>query len=104
MASSALPITGLPIRGPSLPIIINCNGNTLSVADLKFAHLDQSKPFTGEDASWRSLEEINRNHIVQVLQACHWQIEGESGAAARLQLKPSTLRSRMRKLNIERAA
>jgi formate hydrogenlyase transcriptional activator len=37
-----------------------------------------------------------------VLEATRWVIEGEDGAAARLGLRPSTLRSRMRRLKIER--
>jgi transcriptional regulator with GAF, ATPase, and Fis domain len=36
------------------------------------------------------------------LDAARWVIEGDAGAAARLGLRPSTLRSRMRRLGIER--
>ena len=49
-----------------------------------------------------SLEEIERQHIVAVLQQTHWRIEGAAGAAKRLNLQPSTLRSRMQKLGITR--
>ena len=37
-----------------------------------------------------------------VLAASRWVIEGDDGAAARLGIRPSTLRSRMRRLGIER--
>jgi transcriptional regulator with GAF, ATPase, and Fis domain len=50
----------------------------------------------------QTLEEVERSHIARVLAACNWRIEGLQGAAERLALHPSTLRSRMRKLNISR--
>lgn len=49
-----------------------------------------------------SLQEIDRAHIVTVLDECEWKIKGAGNAAARLELKPSTLRFRMKKLGIER--
>jgi formate hydrogenlyase transcriptional activator len=39
---------------------------------------------------------------MRVLDASNWRIEGPQGAAKRLGLHPSTLRSRMGKLNINR--
>jgi len=49
-----------------------------------------------------SLEEMERRHIESVLNQAGWQIEGERGAARILEMKPSTLRSRMQKLEIKR--
>jgi len=51
-----------------------------------------------------SLDAVQRDHIVGILDQCRWQIEGRSGAAAVLGLKPSTLRYRMRKLGIDKPA
>jgi formate hydrogenlyase transcriptional activator len=48
------------------------------------------------------LDEIEREHILRMLQRCAWRISGEGNAAAVLGLKPSTLRSRMQKLGISR--
>ena len=48
------------------------------------------------------LEEVERAHILAVLNACQWRIKGAGQAAERLGLHPSTLYSRMRKLGIER--
>jgi PAS domain S-box-containing protein len=48
------------------------------------------------------LEDIDRAHIVGVLEECKWKIKGANNAADRLGLKPSTLRYRMKKLGIER--
>jgi formate hydrogenlyase transcriptional activator len=50
----------------------------------------------------RSLEEVEREHIVAALTQANWQIEGDRGAAKLLDLQPSTLRSRMHKLGIVR--
>ena len=50
----------------------------------------------------RSLEEVERRHIIEVLESAGWKLEGADGAAALLGLKPSTLRSRMQKLDIRR--
>jgi formate hydrogenlyase transcriptional activator len=49
-----------------------------------------------------SLDAIERRHIEAVLAQTGWVIEGGKGAAAVLSLQPSTLRSRMKKLGIER--
>ena len=50
----------------------------------------------------RPLAEAERDHVSLVLAHAGWRIEGASGAARMLGLNPSTLRSRMRKLGIER--
>lgn len=49
-----------------------------------------------------ALVDIERRHIVQVLESAHWRIHGPRGAAAQLSMNPSTLRSRMKKLGISR--
>ena len=49
-----------------------------------------------------TLEEVERNHIIQVLEETGWRVEGKRGAAVRLGLNPSTLRSRMEKLAIQK--
>lgn len=50
------------------------------------------------------LEEVERRHILAVLERTAWVIEGVRGAAQLLNLTPSTLRSRMKKLGIRRAS
>ncbi|MHC4178797.1 MAG: sigma 54-interacting transcriptional regulator, partial [Planctomycetota bacterium] len=57
---------------------------------------------SGTAGSSSNLEDVDRAHIVNVLEACHWKIKGTSNAADRLGLKPSTLRYRMKKLGIAR--
>lgn len=50
-----------------------------------------------------TLEEVEKHHIRSVLDKTSWVIEGERGAAKVLDLHPNTLRSRMKKLGIERS-
>jgi formate hydrogenlyase transcriptional activator len=49
-----------------------------------------------------TLAESERRAIVRALERCGWVVEGERGAARALDLSPSTLRSRMKKLGIHR--
>jgi formate hydrogenlyase transcriptional activator len=49
----------------------------------------------------RTLAEVERDHIVEMLQHSRGVISGRNGAAARLGLKRTTLHYRMRKLGIE---
>jgi formate hydrogenlyase transcriptional activator len=50
----------------------------------------------------RSLEDIERQHIISVLDETGWRVSGERGAAKILGLKRTTLEARMRKLEISR--
>jgi transcriptional regulator of acetoin/glycerol metabolism len=52
--------------------------------------------------SGSSLEDVERAHILDVLQKSNWVIEGSAGAAKTLDMHPNTLRSRMKKLGITR--
>jgi transcriptional regulator with GAF, ATPase, and Fis domain len=47
-----------------------------------------------------TLENVERAHIIHMLEQCGWRIRGTSGAAALLEIKPTTLESRMKKLGI----
>jgi transcriptional regulator with GAF, ATPase, and Fis domain len=49
-----------------------------------------------------SINDVEREHILKVLEKTEWRIEGNKGAASLLNLNPSTLRSRMQKLGIVR--
>lgn len=49
-----------------------------------------------------SFEDVARQHIITVLNQTNWVIEGTKGAAQLLNLHPNTLRSRMKKLGIQR--
>jgi formate hydrogenlyase transcriptional activator len=50
----------------------------------------------------KCLIDVERDHILRTLQETGWRIEGPQGAANILQINPSTLRGRMRKLGIKK--
>ena len=50
------------------------------------------------------LDAVERAHFLRVLERCRWRITGAGNAAEVLGLRPSTLRSRLKKLGIARPA
>jgi transcriptional regulator with GAF, ATPase, and Fis domain len=75
--------------------IIQSRGGTLELRDAWMPEAASSNGGT-------TLVEVERRHILHILEACRWRIEGQGGAAQLLALKSSTLRSRMLKLGITR--
>jgi formate hydrogenlyase transcriptional activator len=49
-----------------------------------------------------SLDEAERAIILQAVEQCNWRIRGSNGAAALLDIKPTTLESRIKKLGLVR--
>ncbi len=78
--------------------VLVSDGESLRLPD-RLIHGQGASPPVG---GMKNLEEVERAHILEVLQATGWKLEGREGAAAVLGLKPSTLRSRMLKLDIRR--
>jgi PAS domain S-box-containing protein len=74
--------------------VINASGNKLRLMDTL------AKPRIDLTAAPKTLEKVERDHIVRILEETRWKISGEKGAAEILGLNPSTLRARMRKLGI----
>jgi formate hydrogenlyase transcriptional activator len=62
--------------------------------------IPSSRP-AGVAGSPTSLEEVSRQHMLQILEDCRWVIEGPRGAARVLCLNPSTLRSRIKKMGLQ---
>jgi PAS domain S-box-containing protein len=65
------------------------------------AKLPEAKPRPSAIAGVR-IQEVEREHIVRVLCSTAWRIRGQQGAAGLLGLKPTTLESRMKRLNIQK--
>ena len=76
--------------------VIHSQGNVLRIVDRFEQTVDDPA------ASVKSLDDVEKDHIISVLEQTGWRIEGTSGAAYLLGLKPSTLRARMAKLGIQR--
>ncbi len=68
--------------------------------------IDWLSPSNGKAGEGKALtlEEMERQHIVDVLEQTNWRVSGDKGASAILGLKPTTLEARMKKLGIERKA
>ena len=64
--------------------------------------LDASKARELAKDKWVGLEQVEKDYIYRVLKETRWKIEGRDGAARILDLNPSTLRGRIRKLGIKR--
>jgi transcriptional regulator with GAF, ATPase, and Fis domain len=75
-----------------------------AAADLTMTRTTLAGPVDFDDTLSTGLHVVQREHILRVLDATHWVIEGSHGAALKLGLKPATLRHRMKKLGISRAA
>jgi len=64
--------------------------------------LDLNEPLDRKENHHSTLVDVERSHIMCVLNKTNWTISGENGAARILGLNPNTLRSRMQKLGINR--
>ncbi|MHC4645308.1 MAG: sigma-54-dependent Fis family transcriptional regulator [Planctomycetota bacterium] len=65
-------------------------------------YVDMPKPVDSVHAQSMGLEEFEKHHIIDILSLTGWRVRGKNGAAELLQLKPSTLESKMQKLGIKR--
>ena len=74
--------------------VINSSGPKLRLVD------ELRKPLKDSAASQKTLEAVEREHILRVLEQTRWKVSGKDSAAEILGLNRSTLRARMRKLNI----
>jgi len=74
--------------------VINSSGPKLHLVD------ELKKPPEALTTTQKTLEEVERDHIVRILEQTHWKVSGQNGAAEILGLNRSTLRARMRKLGI----
>ncbi len=70
------------------------------VLRLDAAFAEPSKEANGSDR----VEDVERAHLVRILERCDWRLSGPGNAADVLGLPPSTLRSRIKKLGIKRPA
>ena len=74
----------------------------LSTSELLSIQQNFSKSHQIKVQSNKPLADIEKAYIIEILNNCQWRIGGDAGAAKILGLPDSTLRSRMKKLNISR--
>jgi transcriptional regulator with GAF, ATPase, and Fis domain len=78
-------------------MVITAHGPVLRLAETLDTDGDVER-----DAADDDLEAVEREHIRKVLVRTGWKIEGPGGTAEVLNINPSTLRARLRKLNLQR--
>ena len=76
--------------------VINSSGPKLHLVD----ELQKANKMIAEAS--RTLADVEREYILQVLERAHWKVSGKNSAAEILGLDRSTLRARMRKLDIQK--
>jgi len=69
---------------------------------LQFADWPEVEALQTKEEPLKGLEAMEREHILKVLEETGWKIDGKHGAASLLGLHPSTLRFRLKKLDIKR--
>ena len=76
--------------------VINSSGPKLHLVD------ELKKPGKYLSSSPKTLEAVEREYIIRVLEQTKWKVSGKNSAAEILDLDRSTLRARMGKLNIQK--
>ncbi|TVQ12795.1 MAG: sigma-54-dependent Fis family transcriptional regulator [Bacteroidetes bacterium] len=76
--------------------VITSTGNQLNIECLLPAIRDNNQNVS------ENMEDVERAHILQILERTSWKVSGSEGAAERLGMNRTTLLSRMKKLNISK--
>ena len=77
--------------------VILASKGRLEVGDVRW-----SAAPAGTHTRKRSLEDVEREHVLSILEETRWRVSGERGAAKILGVKRTTLEARMKKLGIAR--
>jgi len=81
--------------------VLLTTGNTI-----KYIHLPSDKPISQikdpENIALKTIDENERDHILQILKFCGGKLSGDGGAAQILGVPPGTLYSKMKRLGIQR--
>jgi PAS domain S-box-containing protein len=75
---------------------ISSQGSTLRIGG------EFTEPGADKLQTTKTLDELEREHILRIVNETGWRIEGRQGAARILAINPSTLRARMVKLGIQK--
>lgn len=76
--------------------VLNSSGPKLRLVD------ELENLYTKAPKPEQTLEKVERDYIIKVLEQVQWKVSGKNSAAEILGLERSTLRARMRKLNINK--
>ena len=78
--------------------LILSDGDTLEYGDW----IPSAKKIGDSQTKLLKIEDVEKEHIISILNHTNWKVSGEKGAAKILGLNPTTLESRMKKLEIKR--
>lgn len=79
-------------------LILSNNGS------LEYGEWIPTEQITAHNRPVSKLEDVEKEHIVEILKKTGWKVSGEKGAAKILGLNATTLEARMKKLGIKREA
>jgi PAS domain S-box-containing protein len=110
-------ITNIPAKVMDALVAYDWPGNIRELENIIERALILSRNSTLEYGDWLptpkttsavhkalKLDEVEKEHIVDVLRSTNWKVSGERGAAKILGLNATTLEARMKKLGIKREA
>ncbi len=111
-------ITNIPAKVIDALMLYDWPGNIRELENLVERALILSRGNTLEYGNWipsvkitatngkaavQKLDDVEKLHIISVLEKTNWKVSGEKGAAKILGLNPTTLEARMKKMGIERS-
>jgi len=82
--------------------VITCPGPVLRLPKSIESDLTESSRADESQEDLITLKEMERRHILKALETTGWRISGDKGAAKILNINPSTLRNRMKKLKLSK--
>ncbi|SDF60126.1 Transcriptional regulator containing GAF, AAA-type ATPase, and DNA-binding Fis domains [Dyadobacter soli] len=82
--------------------VLLTKGDTLKTFDIPVANSDRNDESMYLEKKIKTIDENEREHIVRILKMCHGRVNGHNGAAILLGIPPSTLNSKMKRLDIRK--
>jgi len=78
--------------------------HAMIISQDRILNVEMPETFDSEGVYGTSLEAVETKHILSILEKVRWRIRGKGGAAEILELNPTTLYSKMKKLGIKRSS
>ena len=78
--------------------------HAMIISQDRILNVEMPETFDSEGVYGTSLETVETKHILSILEKVRWRIRGKGGAAEILELNPTTLYSKMKKLGIKRSS
>ena len=81
-------------------LVLLAEGPIIKSTHLPLFESFEATPEPPADRGVQTITEMEKDHIVRVLEQCNWKVSGIGGAAEVLQIPNTTLHSKMKKLGI----